>query len=765
MGKFTITQSPVSKNLFLYPEDNGCVNECFPIGDMPNWRCVDDLQDALEPESTYVWMDGASTISELYAMENHTTETGTINYVKAHCRAKSDVYAPHVDAVYKVTVAENSDCSLFAVSGNMPICTGYGLFEYAWVENPWTDTDWTWDEVDALQAGFECSSPSVVVSPFPMLPTNGGDRTDITNVTTGYEHWEAVKTEKPYSEVFESGTAWQYDLYDFIQATNDPLTYSDATRGSLFHDNYMFACSLADGLYIHKLNADNKFEFILRQNDGKQYQDITTDGTYYYVATNVGVFVYTFDGTTLTEITNTAVVGFPWVIYYSNGYIYLGDSANLKVYSFNGTTLTLIDTQAVSGNIYGIYHDDTYVYACTRNGIIYAIEFDGLTLNILDSDNKAGLLGEFLYDVNGNGTYIYTAAMTDGIYAYSFDGITLTYLAEVDDGGTYKSIACYDGYVVAAIDWANDELRAYTFDGVAFSALITTYTYGVNAHNMWRVRYTDGFLVSDWTSMYLLTFLGALFSVVTSTAEDNTPAYLDDNIASVTIIAKMGKDPSAVDQADIRGCFTIKTGGVEFDTSANYYTLESKQRYYAHTYAENPNTLAAWTLAEVQALQAGIGLYGNGTSYATCSRCYIVLGATTSVSPKIKTCQTYLKVNYSPDDTVCQMPKPQLISTNHDRNVNMLNFWNGEREVYDVNRSGKSMVLTGGITDGSPDVTDACAQIICVRNMAREGTVVRISGLNPVYFNGYYRINSFGWNKVSEKPEDYDWILELESAS
>jgi hypothetical protein len=111
------------------------------------------------------------------------------------------------------------------------------------------------------------------------------------------------------------------------------------------------------------------------------------------------------------------------------------------------------------------------------------------------------------------------------------------------------------------------------------------------------------------------------------------------------------------------------------------------------------------------------------------------------------------------------MPKPQAISTNHARNTKMINFWNGEREVYDLNRSGKSMVLTGGITDGSPDVTDACTQIICVRDMTRNGAVVTISGLNPVYFNGDYRINQFGWKKIGEKPENYDWILQLESAN
>ena len=697
MGKFKITQSPASKNIFLYPADNGCVNDCFPFGDMPNYRCVDDLQDALEPESTYVWMEGESTVSELYTMENHGTLTGTINYVKAHCKAKNDRYAPHVDAVYKIAIAQNSDCSLFATSNNMPLCTGYGLFEYAWIDNPWTDTDWTWDEIDALQAGFECSSPSVIMTPFHMLPIADGDRTDITNVTTGYEHWEAVEKEQPYSEVFESGAAWKYDLYDFIHASNDPLTYSDAARGHLYHNNYMFACCLADGLYVHKLNDDNKFEFILRQNDGKSYQSIDTDGTYYYVATATGTYVYSFDGETLTELDSIATGS--QIVRCHGSYIYVGESTDIAAYTFNGSTLSIVDTQAVTGNVAGIYHDGSYVYVSTGAGMLYAMSFNGTVFAIIDSDNKAFLLGENLYGIDGDGTYIYAPAMTDGIYAYSFDGATLTFITDRDDGNTYKSVACYNGYIFVPIDGANDELIVYTFDGVAFSAILATHTFGLNAHTMWEIHVVDGLIICDWTSQYLLTFSGSGFAEITNTAEDNTPPYLDDNIESVTVVAKMGKDPSADDQADIRGCFNIKTGGSEFNTSAEYYTLESKQRYYAYTWTENPDTAAAWTLAEVQALQAGIGLYGDGTHYATCSKCFIVIGTTTNISPEIHTCQTYLKVNYTPEDTICYMPKPQEISTNHARNVNMLNFWNGEREVYDVNRSGKSMVLTGSITD------------------------------------------------------------------
>ena len=88
----------------------------------------------------------------------------------------------------------------------------------------------------------------------------------------------------------------------------------------------------------------------------------------------------------------------------------------------------------------------------------------------------------------------------------------------------------------------------------------------------------------------------------------------------------------------------------------------------------------------------------------------------------------------------------------------MLNFWTGKREVYDdLTRSEKSLVVTG-----SEYYTDSCDRVICVRDMARIGEPVTITGFSLGYFNGTYRIKQFGWKKVSEKPEHYEWIIALE---
>lgn len=165
---------------------------------------------------------------------------------------------------------------------------------------------------------------------------------------------------------------------------------------------------------------------------------------------------------------------------------------------------------------------------------------------------------------------------------------------------------------------------------------------------------------------------------------------------------------------------------------------------YSRVWENNPDDAAAWQWTDIDILAAGIQCSSPTTP------------APEAENPEIRTTQLYVRVNYD-EEVECTLTKPEEISTNHSRNIKMFNFWNGTREVYDLNRSGKSMVLIG-----SEVYTSSCDTILCVRDMARNGSVVTISGLSLGYFNGNYRINQFGWKKISEKPEHYEWIIQLE---
>jgi hypothetical protein len=94
----------------------------------------------------------------------------------------------------------------------------------------------------------------------------------------------------------------------------------------------------------------------------------------------------------------------------------------------------------------------------------------------------------------------------------------------------------------------------------------------------------------------------------------------------------------------------------------------------------------------------------------------------------------------------------------------MLNFWNGSREVYDIGRNGKSMVLSGCEYSGDTQhSTTPCERIECIKEMGKNGGIVTIEDLGALY-DGEYRIRSFGWTMRSKSPAVYDWILELEAA-
>lgn len=196
----------------------------------------------------------------------------------------------------------------------------------------------------------------------------------------------------------------------------------------------------------------------------------------------------------------------------------------------------------------------------------------------------------------------------------------------------------------------------------------------------------------------------------------------------------------------------IKTGGTEYQETL--HNINSQWTTYSHDWTTNPDTAAAWTWADIDALQVGVQLQ-NPSGYAYATQVYAVVSYTTDVNPEIRTTQVYAKVNFNVDFT-CTLNKPAEVSVDHNRNIKMLNFWSGNRAVYDLSRNSKTMVMRG-----TEYGEDACDHILCVRGLAEHGGEVTLSG-SGADFDGTYRILSFGWKLVGKEPLRYDWILELE---
>ena len=191
--------------------------------------------------------------------------------------------------------------------------------------------------------------------------------------------------------------------------------------------------------------------------------------------------------------------------------------------------------------------------------------------------------------------------------------------------------------------------------------------------------------------------------------------------------------------------------------------------WYTETYNTNPDTVADWEWIDLTSIEGVLGLGKRKTPPATanarCFASYIEVNYDYLGSPEIRTTQMYVKVKYTPPSVECHLTTPTEISSNRTQNHNSINFWTGEREVYGTDRGGKTLVLQGGEYEFDSQFSDSpCDRVQCVRDMGKDGNIITLSGLSFTAWNEDYRIRSFGWKHVSEKPEYYTWQLELEAA-
>lgn len=163
MANFTITQTRASQNLFLYPNANGCNIDFTPVGDVNNYQCVDELKNVPDDDDTYVYSSATLALYDLYELPNHTTETGTINYVQVYARGKSHLYSQHQDGTYKIIITDDA-CSNIYKSDDINLINSYTTYNKLWALNPRTTAAWTWDNIDDLQIGVECSSPTITAT-------------------------------------------------------------------------------------------------------------------------------------------------------------------------------------------------------------------------------------------------------------------------------------------------------------------------------------------------------------------------------------------------------------------------------------------------------------------------------------------------------------------------------------------------------------------------------------------------------------------------
>jgi hypothetical protein len=209
---FTITQTPTSKNLWLYP--NGDYHSgCTAVGAANNYQCVDDPYDIPDEDATYTWCNRTSTITDMYTLQNHTTETGTINYVRVYSRAKSYLYAQAATGLYRI-LAWHSGTT--ARSSDFDLTTDYNNFSLILTTTP-SGAAWNWTAVDNLRIGWDATSPGIPLIPSSLTirPNGAGANTNLTPVpvVANYLNVDETSQDGFSTYVYHMGTTRTTDLY------------------------------------------------------------------------------------------------------------------------------------------------------------------------------------------------------------------------------------------------------------------------------------------------------------------------------------------------------------------------------------------------------------------------------------------------------------------------------------------------------------------------------------------------------------------------
>jgi len=258
---------------------------------------------------------------------------------------------------------------------------------------------------------------------------------------------------------------------------------------------------------------------------------------------------------------------------------------------------------------------------------------------------------------------------------------------------------------------------------------------------------------ADGYGTYVFTFQGDAGATLDDLYELENHTTETGNIASVLVFYRVRRwDGTASVAAG------VKTGGNEYWETAHDIAQEGQWTTYSYQWTQNPDTAAAWTWNDVDNLQAGIkmSMPARGPNGSLgCTQLYVVVKYYAALNPEIRTTQCYARINY--DSTVtCTLNKPLEISVDHSRNLKMLNFWSGNRVVFDESRNKKTLVAIGREYG-----TDACDKIDCVKGIGKFGADIVTSGIGGALDNTF-KIASFGWKKITDTPLTYDWILELE---
>jgi hypothetical protein len=144
-------RSSVSSNVqtsILRPNGPGTYTEWTTVypSDIPHWEAVNDV-DA-DGDSSYV-ETSTQNLRDTYAL-NDLPASGIVNRVKVYAVARR----LSTGASFRIMIRTHGNDYF---SGSFTPASSYAYYSYSWDRNPYTNDVWTFNEVNSLEVGVQCT--------------------------------------------------------------------------------------------------------------------------------------------------------------------------------------------------------------------------------------------------------------------------------------------------------------------------------------------------------------------------------------------------------------------------------------------------------------------------------------------------------------------------------------------------------------------------------------------------------------------------------
>jgi len=230
------------------------------------------------------------------------------------------------------------------------------------------------------------------------------------------------------------------------------------------------------------------------------------------------------------------------------------------------------------------------------------------------------------------------------------------------------------------------------------------------------------------------------------TINDYNAVYSGGSISEVKVYTRVRK---VLNNANVD--IFLKTGGTLYN-SGNKAVTSTSYSLKSHSWDHNPKSGVTWTWNDINNLQIGMQLKDNNIH---CTQCFCEVFYTEQTSP-VRITQDYAVVNYTPATSTVTLNTPETLSVSHSRNIERYTFPDGEYDVYDSGRSGKTLSITG------QEISSATTSMDALKTMCHYGQQVTIAGLPDINLNTDYMIKNFSFNQNPGEMNRYHWSLELE---